>query len=191
MPEPFDLIVLTAAGSGLRAGELYGLRVKDVELLRRRLQVVQTIADLGTELVIDTPKSSAGRRAVPISPFLCELLAAHIGRERLELDDLLFGIEGKPRRHNSFYLRDFKHAVVRAGLPAGTRFHGLRHTYASLMIAAGVYPKRLSVWMGHTTVALTRDRYGHLYDDDEAPPELDRLYSAGRLSIVDSASSVS
>jgi len=175
LPPPLDLLILTAAGSGLRAGELNGLRVRDVELLRRRLNVRQTVTDLGSELIVDTPKSNAGRRTVPISPALCDLLAAHIGNARLGMDDLVFGDDGKPRRHNTFYLQVFKPAVVRAGLPPETRFHDLRHTYASLMIAAGVNPKRLSVWMGHTTVSLTMDRYGHLYDDESAPAVLDAL----------------
>jgi integrase len=86
---PLDLLVLTAAGSGLRAGELNGLRVRDVELLRRRLNVRQTVTDLGSELIVDTPKSNAGRRTVPISPSLCDLLAAHIGNARLGMDDLV------------------------------------------------------------------------------------------------------
>lgn len=175
LPPPLDLLVLTAAGSGLRAGELHGLRVRDIELLRRRINVRQTVTDLGSELIVDTPKSNAGRRTVPISPSLCDLLAKHIGRAGLEMDDLVFGDDGKPRRHNTFYLQVFKPAVVRAGLPPETRFHDLRHTYASLMIAAGVNPKRLSVWMGHTTVSLTMDRYGHLYDDESAPAVLDTL----------------
>lgn len=175
LPPPLDLLILTAAGSGLRAGELNGLRVRDVELLRRRINVRQTVTDLGSELIVDTPKSNAGRRTVPISPALCDLLAAHIGNARLGMDDLVFGDDGKPRRHNTFYLQVFRPAVVRAGLPPETRFHDLRHTYASLMIAAGVNPKRLSVWMGHTTVSLTMDRYGHLYDDESAPAVLDAL----------------
>lgn len=175
LPPPLDLLVLTAAGSGLRAGELHGLRVRDIELLRRRINVRQTVTDLGSELIVDTPKSNAGRRTVPLSPSLCDLLAKHIGRAGLEMDDLVFGDDGKPRRHNTFYLQVFKPAVVRAGLPPETRFHDLRHTYASLMIAAGVNPKRLSVWMGHTTVSLTMDRYGHLYDDESAPAVLDAL----------------
>lgn len=175
LPPPLGLLVLTAAGTGLRAAELHGLRVRDLELLRRRLHVRQTIADLGRELVVDTPKSHAGRRTVPISPALCDLLAAHIARAELGMDDLVFGDGGKPRRHNTFYLNVFKPAVSAAGLPPETRFHDLRHTYASLMIAAGVNPKRLSVWMGHTTVSLTMDRYGHLYDDEPAPLVLDKL----------------
>ena len=184
LPPPLDLLVLTAVGSGLRAGELNGLRVRDVELLRRRLHVRQTVTDLGSELIVDTPKSNAGRRTVPISPALCDLLAAHIGNARLDMDGLVFGDDGKPRRHNTFYLQVFKPAVVRAGLPPETRFHDLRHTYASLMIAAGVNPKRLSVWMGHTTVSLTMDRYGHLYDDEAAPAELDALFTDGKRRLA-------
>ena len=114
LPPPLDLLVLTAAGSGLRAGELNGLRVRDIELLRRRINVRQTVTDLGSELIVDTPKSNAGRRTVPISPSLCALLAKHIGRAGLELDDLVFGDDGKPRRHNTFYLPVFKPAVHRA-----------------------------------------------------------------------------
>ncbi|HWL38306.1 MAG TPA: site-specific integrase [Frankiaceae bacterium] len=191
LPPPLDLLVLTAAGSGLRAGELNGLRVRDVELLRRRVNVRQTVADLGTELIVDTPKSAAGRRTVPLSPALCDLLAAHIGRAELDMDDLIFGDNGRPRRHNAFYTQVFQPAVIRAGLPAETRFHDLRHTYASLMIAAGVNPKRLSVWMGHTTVSLTMDRYGHLYDDEPAPAVLDTLCARPSRSLEPSTPAAS
>lgn len=176
---PYDLLVTMAAGTGMRSGELAGLRVRNLDLLHRKVHVRETVVDTGRELVFDTPKSAAGRRTVPQSPVLCRLLEDHIERRGLGMEDLVFGNGAKPMRHNTFYLYVFKPAVKAAGLPPETRFHDLRHTYASLMIAEGVYPKRLSAWMGHTTVALTMDRYGHLYDDDhQAPAGLDALYGS-------------
>ena len=145
------------------------------------MAVEQTVALLRGGLVMDTPKSRAGRRTVPMSLGLATLLEFHIGDHGLGADCLVFGEpDGRPRNHNRFYQRDFRPAARRAGLPAGIRFHDLRHTYASLMIAADVNPKLLSAWIGHTSVSLTLDRYGHLYDDDHvAPSVLDRLYRPG------------
>jgi integrase len=70
-----------------------------------------------------------------------------------------------------------------AGLD-GLRVHDLRHTYVSLMIAAGVNPKEVSTWAGHSTVAFTLDRYGHLYEEhaDEAMGRLDAMLSQARPS---------
>ncbi len=140
LPPPLDLLVLTAAGSASAPESSTASASATSSCCDDGSNVRQTVTDLGSELIVDTPKSNAGRRTVPISPSLCDLLAKHIGRAGLEMDDLVFGDDGKPRRHNTFYLQVFKPAVVRAGLPPETRFHDLRHTYASLMIAAGVNP---------------------------------------------------
>src|SRR5436190_4216007 len=76
---------------------------------------------------------------------------------------------GKPLRHNLFYRRHFKPAV-RAALPHhlhGLRFHDLRHTCASLSIAAGAHPKLISARLGHSSIQVTLDRYGHLFPSME------------------------
>jgi integrase len=89
---------------------------------------------------------------------------------------------GLPVRHDLFYARHFKPAVRRA-LPAnkhGLRFHDLRHTCASLSIAAGVDPKLISARLGHSSITITLDRYGHLFPSvEEALAEkLDAAFAA-------------
>jgi integrase len=70
---------------------------------------------------------------------------------------------------------------VTAGLP-GLKFHELRHTFVALWVAAGANPKEVSIRAGHSSVAFTLDRYGHLYEDaeDEIPDRLDALLSVSR-----------
>lgn len=63
----------------------------------------------------------------------------------------------------NFYHRHFKPAVRRAGLPAKLRFHDLRHTCAAILIAQGAHPKEIQERLGHSTIRLTFDRYGHLF----------------------------
>jgi integrase len=84
---------------------------------------------------------------------------------------------------NSFYRTDFKPALVRARLPKAVRFHDLRHTCASLLIANGAHPKAVSEVLGHSTIAITMNRYAHLYDDDMAglADKLDAVYRSTSL----------
>lgn len=70
--------------------------------------------------------------------------------------------EGGPLRHSNFYRRHFRPAVERAGLPAGVRFHDLRHTYGGFLISEGAHPKAIMERMGHSSITVTLDRYGHL-----------------------------
>jgi integrase len=77
----------------------------------------------------------------------------------------------------------WKPAAKKAGLD-GLRIHDLRHTYMSLMIAAGANPKEVSTWAGHSSVSFTLDRYGHLYDEhgDDVADRLDTMLSQARPS---------
>ena len=80
---------------------------------------------------------------------------------------------GTPLRHNLFYVRHFKPAVVRAGLPEGLRFHDLRHTCAALLVAQAAHPKAIMERLGHSSIQVTLDRYGHLF------PSLDESLTEG------------
>ncbi|MDQ3092606.1 MAG: site-specific integrase, partial [Actinomycetota bacterium] len=112
------------------------------------------------------PKSKAGTRTVPILDRLGLLLADHRVLSN-QADGLLFaGRGGQPASHNALRERMRRAWRVHGLAPLG--LHEARHTYASLMIAAGVNAKALSTYMGHANIAITFDRYGHLMPGNEA-----------------------
>jgi integrase len=115
------------------------------------------------------PKSHQ-TRTVPLPAWLCDLLKPRtVGRR---LDDLLFATPGGyPLRLSNFRRKVWNPAVAEAGLQ-GITPHGLRHTAASLYIAAGTPPKVVQRILGHGSIAITLDLYGHLY-----PDEMDRWAS--------------
>ena len=108
------------------------------------------------------PTKTGAHRSVSLPPFLVAMLAAHVV-EYASIDGFVFSLaEGMPLRRN-FYRRHFKPAVARAGLPPQHRFHDLRHMCTALLIAQGAHPKEIQERMGHSTIRLTFDRYGHLF----------------------------
>lgn len=74
--------------------------------------------------------------------------------------------EGSPLRNSNFRRRVWQPALTDAGLPHGLRIHDLRHTCASLLIAQGAHPKAVQVHLGHSSISVTMDRYGHLFPSD-------------------------
>ena len=111
------------------------------------------------------PKSAVGRRTVPIASRLKALLAAH--RLAGRTDGLVFGENGTRAMSPAGSTARADAAWKAAGIERIT-LHEARHTYASLMIAAGVNAKALSTYMGHANIAITFDRYGHLMPGNEA-----------------------
>jgi integrase len=113
------------------------------------------------------PKTTAGVRSITISRTTARKLADHL--ETYGVDDpdsLVFTTAtGTPISHSSFQTHHYKPALAAAGVDA--RFHDLRHTSVALAIAAGAHPKAIQVRMGHSSITVTLDRYGHLF------PELD------------------
>ena len=159
-PEYAALIRL-AAYSGLRAGEIAGLRVRRLDLLRGRVEVAETLTDVDGTLVSNATTKSGKVRTVPIPKFIADELAPLLAGKTP--DDYVFtSPEGGPLRHSNFYRRLFRPGVERAGLPDGVRFHDLRHTYAGFLIAEGAHPKAIMERMGHSSITVTLDRYGHL-----------------------------
>jgi integrase len=150
--------VYTAAYTGLRFGELAALRVADLNLLRREVTVARSISESGG-MVESGPKTNAGRRTLKLPVPIVDLLAAHLVDHRW---DLVFpGVEGRPLRGSTFRQRHFDPAVRRSGLGPLTP-HDLRHTHASWLIAAGEHPKVIQARLGHSSITVTLDTYGHL-----------------------------
>jgi integrase len=155
------------AMTGLRRGEALGLRWRDVDLEVGRLAVVETLIG---KRVRSAPKTDCGRRSVELDPATAEALREHRKhqlKERLawgpaysaDLDLVFCREDGTPLWPQSFSRAFSRHAKA-AGLPA-IRLHDLRHTHASLALAAGVHPKVVSERLGHASVGITLDTYSH------------------------------
>lgn len=231
-PWPYNVMVHLAAWSGIRAAELAGLQVGDVELPATSLnpnsaakpgllRVERTVMVIDGVLSYDTPKTKGSRRRVPLTPatvgILRDYLAAHprgdepgapllpasalvaakpTGRRATDgsgkrivpkAEEVLAALSvaeaeerltldwSEPLRHPSFYKAIYRPAVLRANrltpdasLPPALKFHALRHTYASLCVAAGISPLEIARFMGHSKVTTTLTVYAHLFEDDHA-----------------------
>ena len=156
----YRVLIYTAAYTGMRWGELAGLRIPRLDLLRGTIDITEALTEVnGT--VRTGPTKTGKSRTVSIPRFLGELLAEHLITFPSEDGYVFTSLKGGPLRR-SFYPRHYKPAVERAGLPTRLRFHDLRHTCAALLIAQGAHPKEIQERLGHSTIQLTFDRYGHL-----------------------------
>ncbi len=163
-------------GTGLRLGEALALTWADVDLAAGRISVRRTLQrQAGVGLRFAPPKTPQSRRCVPIPEFVLAELA---GLQPGSPADLVFkNRNGLPQDSGSISWR-LRRDLGRAGLPR-VRVHDLRHTTASILLAAGTHPKVVQDLLGHRTVALTLDVYSHLVPGlgDEAARALDRIFS--------------
>jgi integrase len=170
----------TAMYAGLRRGELMALRWTDVDLAGGVIEVKRAWDPKEHRMV--APKSAAGARRVPVAAALRAPLALTQQVVSPHPDRLVFGSGDVPfsattageRARRAWH----RHGLVPIGL------HDCRHTFASLMIAAGVNAKALSTFMGHANISITLDRYGHLMPgaEDEAAGLLDAYLTAARTA---------
>lgn len=172
----YGLLVRFAAFTGLRAGELVALRVRDLELLHRRVQVAMSASEAYGQLQFVATKTYE-RRSVPIPRSLIDDLSNLVaGREP---DDFVWqSPQGGPFRYSNWFKRHFRPAVTRAPVPEATRFHDLRHSYAAMLIAQGAHPRAIMERMVHSTITVTLDNYGHLFPKLDAALDdaLDGMY---------------
>ena len=159
--EPYATLIYTAAYTGLRAGEIAALRVRDLDSIRGRIHVRQAVAEVRGELIYGPPKSGKDR-SVSLPRFLREMLVSHTADYALDGDALVFrSPTGTPLRHSSWYRRHFRPAADSVGLE-GFRFHDLRHTCVGFLISAGAHPRAIMERLGHSSITVTMDTYGHL-----------------------------
>jgi integrase len=170
LPESDRALWAAAFYAGLRLGELRALRWTDIDLAAGVIHVRRAWDQKAGHI---EPKSRAGLRDVPIPTVLRSYLAAHRLAQTSDAG-LVFGRRPThPFNPATVNIRARKAWRDAALAPIG--LHEARHTYASLMIAAGVNAKSLSTYMGHSSVTITYDRYGHLMPGnvDEAVALLD------------------
>jgi len=182
------IIVRFAAFTGLRAGEIAGLRVRDLNLKGKTatVRVQRSMADINGRLEETEPKTKAARRTVGIPAFVADELRESLG-DRADNPEARVFVAGRSGdwRHSNWYGRTFRPAVKRL-VEKGTwpeeladlRFHDLRHTFASFLVETGAHPKEMAEVMGHSTVMITLDRYSHMFPHlrDALTRRLDEFY---------------
>lgn len=168
-------VTLVLALTGVRLGELRGLRVRDVvDVPYPALVVKRSVPQSGrTGAVIERSTTKAGRsRVVPLTDRVRPVIESWV--EGREPADLLFPAPGGGFLH----AQNWRRSVRWDQTGRGRRPHDLRHTAASLWIAAGVDIKTVSAWLGHSTAKLTLDTYGHLMGTDADRAALVRVNAA-------------
>lgn len=179
MPDRYSALVLVGAYAGLRWGEAAGLTRSNVDVLRSRIRVVSTAVEVRGHITLgNEPKTRRSRRTVPVARSVMRRIEQHLAEfVQPEADALVFTAPGGgPLRRSLFARRAWAPAVKRAGL-ADITFHGLRHSFVAILVAAGCNVREVSEWAGHSNVAFTLTRYGGLFEDgsDAAVDRLDEL----------------
>jgi integrase len=178
-PAQWRPMIYVAGVCGLRFAEIAGLRVGRLDLLRRQLHVGETAPQIGPDRA--EPKSSAGRRAVPMPRFLATALSAHLRARGLDASDedaLVFTAARGGRLYAGNWHGDvWKPARTAVGFES-LRFHDLRHSAVPLWIEMGANLLQVSRWLGHSSVQITADVYGHMFTEtnDAVMARLDEAF---------------
>lgn len=166
-----EALYVLAVHTGMRQGELLGLRWPDMELDASRLSVRRSLRYVGSGPTYTSTKTGKDR-SIDLTPDAAAALRAHRVRQNEERlaaghrwrdEGLVFpGEYGQPMRGPTLTRGSFKRLKRAANLPDETRFHDLRHTCATLLFGEGVHPKFVRTPLGHATVSITLDIYSHV-----------------------------
>ena len=183
-PFVYPFLFRTLVYTGLRRSEALGLTWGNLDLDLCTMRITQTLHRIKGEFVIQPPKTKSGRRTINFSPSLAVALRDYrrqvegtrilLGKPLTDSDYVFAHADGAPLDPPTV-THTFTKTVRRAGLEV--RLHDLRHTYASIMLAAGVNIKQISVNLGHSNVSVTLNIYSHLLPGagQSAAEQFDRL----------------
>jgi integrase len=165
-PGRYQALVRLGAFGGLRASELAGLKESRLHFPQHNVVVAETLTEVRGHLINGTPKSGRAR-IVHLEDDMLEELARHVSMYPPTRQGNVFSSPtGMPIRHRNYYERVFLPACRKAGLPMDTEFKSLRHTYAAMAISRGTNIYQVQQQMGHSSVDVTGNIYGHLYHQD-------------------------
>ena len=159
-----------SATTGMRRGEVLGLRWADLDMDAARLSVRQTVISISYKIHVSEPKTARSRRVVALDQTTVRMLRAHRARqleERLAAGeiyqdhDLVFAAEDGGYVHPDGFSKRFKRLLKASGVPP-IRLHDLRHTHATLAMQAGIHVQVVSERLGHSNVSTTLDIYSHV-----------------------------
>ncbi len=166
----YKALIIAAAGTGLRPGEVFGLCVNRVDFLRRTLRVDQQLSRVpgkGVALVGQL-KTKSSYRSLPLPGYVADVIAAHLSQwpAHAKLGLVFTNARGAPIQESPF-ASAFSTACAKAHLPSWVTPHDLRHYFASLLIRSGSSVKVVQARLGHASAKTTLDVYGHLFSDEE------------------------
>jgi integrase len=166
----YSIPVLLAATTGMRRGEVLGLRWSEVDLENGRVRVAVTLQKVGGQVTFAKPKTDRSRRTVTLPAFTVERLKRHrkeqaerrllLGAAWTDLDLVVDGGTGEHLDPDSL-THAFARITTAAGVPY-VRLHDLRHAFATTLLVGGVHPKVVSEALGHASTAFTMDVYSHV-----------------------------
>lgn len=174
-----EALYLVALTLGLRRGEVLALLWDDIDLDGATLRISGTLQCVGNKLVRGKPKTDASATRIPLPRSVITALWRHKARQAAERAKLtLLGAwtetnyvfvstVGTPIDPRNLGIQ-FKSFLRKAGLPESIRFHDLRHSCATLLIAQGVHPRVVMQYLRHTRISITMDLYGHVYEEAHA-----------------------
>jgi integrase len=164
------LPILLGAATGMRRGEVFGLRWRDVHLDAGVLRVTGSLQRVGGQLRVVEPKTPRARRTIALPGTIVDVLRAHrkeqaerrllLGEGWTDSDLVVEQGDGRPRDPDTITHR-FADVATSAKVP-GVRFHDLRHAYATSLLRGGVHPKVVSEALGHASTVFTMDVYSHV-----------------------------
>lgn len=167
LPERYAATAVVAAGCGLRQGEVFGLRVEDVDFLRRRLFVRQQVKQVGGKRLLAPPKGGKTRE-VPLPEVVALALAEHL-RRFPPVDGLVFTSRERQPLDRNYMNALWKPALRAAGVEPSRKngMHALRHYYASVQLEAGTSIRAVAEYLGHADPGFTLRVYTHLMPSSE------------------------
>jgi integrase len=191
-----EALIVLAVCTGMRQGELFGLQWPDIDLDERSVFVQRQLEEVNGKLALTEPKSAKGRRRVELPVFAVDALLRHKALMLAEgyLEGPVFcDTQGGWLRKSNFIRQVFRPLIRKANEHAcrqaaekgekpvrlaNIRFHDLRHTAATLLLAQGVHPKVVQERLGHSQISLTLDTYSHVLPtmQKEAAAKLDGLF---------------
>ena len=163
-------LLTLAVATGMREGEILGLRWSDIDMDKGMIFIRRTIKRVSPYGIIETePKTAKGKRKIMLPDFVIEALKAHKVQQQTirekaikwHNNDFVFCNHFGGLIETSRLYMDFKGLLQAANLPV-IRFHDLRHSAATLLLSMGIHPKVVQELLGHSTIAMTLDTYSHV-----------------------------
>ncbi len=157
-----------AVTTGMRQGEILGLRWEDLDLDAGVVRVRRTLSWDGKKIVFAPPKTAKGKRSIGLTGGTVQRLKSHKMRQEAgkaspseDLGLVFTNGDGGPRRSRGYLTLALRKVLKKAGLPS-IRFHDLRHTCATLLLSRNIHPKVVQEMLGHATISITLDTYSHV-----------------------------